>query len=100
MKLGETTSPRNQTINYPYDKIDSPSLVKFLFLVHERAGLQPHREFKTYLRQMKKFLSEVEGPQIIDLILRAIETSPYPFGIDYLRRLYDESVSQQREADN
>lgn len=68
-----------------------------MFLVHERSGLKPHRAFVTYLKQMKSFMAEVEPEKIVDLILRAIEVSEHPFGIDFLRRLKDEENSNVLE---
>lgn len=92
MNLGQTTSLKEQTITYPFEKTTHSYLVKYMFLVHERKGLKPHRPFVQYLPQMKKFAQEVGEEQVILLILRASETINYSFGINYLRRLYEEET--------
>jgi len=85
--LGTTNSRRELTIKYPFDRIDAPSLVKYLFLVHEKKGLKPQRKFVTYLREMKKFLEEVGEERTIALVLKASEVCSFPFSIEFLKRL-------------
>lgn len=92
MILGTTTPLKEQTISYPFKKTTYSFLVKYLFLVHERKNLKPHRPFVQYLPEMKKFAQEVGEEDVKLLILRASETINYPFGVKFLRRLHAEEV--------
>lgn len=87
MRLGTTNRIKDLTIEYPFDIVNSPNLVKYLFLVHERKGLKPQRDFRAYLREMKKLLDEVGEERAKFLILKASETCSYPFSTEYLRKL-------------
>ena len=96
MPVGQLTSLRNQTIGYPFDKINSPNLVKFLFLVHERIGLKPEFDFKVYLKGMKKLLEKYGEEKTISLILRAGEVSSFPFSTKFLEEL---GTKENKESD-
>lgn len=78
---------RELTIKYPYEIVNSPNLVRYLFLVHERVGLKPEFEFKVYLRGMKKLLERYGEEKTIFLILRAAEVSNFPFSTKFLEEL-------------
>lgn len=94
VELGEVTNPNELTIKYPYDSITPNNLVKFIWLVHERKGLKPELPFGAYVNHIKGLLKEMEGEEIIPLILKAGELSNHPFTVKLLRRIHEQTTNE------
>lgn len=87
--LGEIHSPNELTIKYPFAKKDANSLVRFIWLLHERKGLTPQLPFSAYVVHIKSLLKELTADEIIPLILKAGEVSNHPFTIKFLKTLHE-----------
>lgn len=92
LELGEVTNPSPLTIEYTFGEYTPNNLVRFIWLVHERKGLKPELPFGAYVNHMKGLLKEIEGEEIVHLILKAGELSSHPFTVKMLRRLHEENI--------
>ena len=84
-------------IHYPHKIINPWTIVDFLFLVHKKKGLEPPREFKTYLRQAKQFIKENGGSRTIYLIQKASQVSIHSFGFTFLEKLNEQTYLDKTE---
>ncbi len=64
------------------------TVVELFFESHKLRGLEPDREFNTYLREAKQLI-RTAGRDTILLILKAHRIRT-PYGFQYLRRLYED----------
>ncbi len=75
------------TITNPYSPVNATNLVKFMFMLHRRKGLTPHRDFTTYLRQAKKLIDVVGADKAESLMLKAAKLSRHAWGFAFIERL-------------
>jgi len=63
------------------------NLIKFMFLLHERRGLRPRRTESSYIREAKRFISEVGEEQTEKLMLEAARVASHSWGFNFLNNL-------------
>ena len=77
-------------IDNPYQPVNAPHLVAFLFLANERKGWKPPRPFRSYLRPAKQFIEKV-GPEVAEVSVRkAANYAKHPFGMDFVVKVSEE----------
>ncbi len=89
IRSGEGEGLEN-SIKNPYSPVNATNLVKFMFMLHRRKGLTPHRDFTTYLRQAKKLIDVVGPDEAESLMLKAAKLSKYAWGFAFIERLRSE----------
>ena len=95
-QFDEDIHPLDVDLSFPYQKVNAPNLVKFLFLIAENKGSKMPREFRTYLREAKKFIDQVGEQQAIGLVQEAIRYSEHPFAFKFLWRLYESKTQVEQ----
>lgn len=85
----EKTPLNGGTIENPWPPVNAPNLVRFMFLLHERRGWQPSRQFKSYLREARKVLDKHEGQIVENALRKAAAVSQHPFSFKFVERIIE-----------
>ena len=83
------THPTSVIFNVKNEELTPHTLVKLLFTANKIKGWELPRGFETYIAQARQLLTEIEPDKICELLTLAVEVSYHPFGIEFLRSIYE-----------